>query len=415
MKVCVLGAGVVGMTTAFFLQRKGFEVVVVDRAPAAGLETSFANGGQLSYSYVAPLAGPGVLGKLPHWFFQDYSPVRFSLSADYRQWLWVAKFIAACTKTQSKATTTRLLELGYYSRRLLHQLVEEEALRFDYERNGKLVFYGDPAEFQSGVRTVDFQRSLGAEQRALSADECIALEPALAHLRGRICGGIYTSSEDVGDCAKFCSQLEWILRSRGVQFLFGYEVLELRTERGTVREVLTTRGGLDADMFVLATGVESALLLRQAGIGVPLWPLTGYSVTVPVARPALAPRLSITDFSNKIVYAPIGGRFRAAGWADIRRFSSGPEENRLRLFSSKVEETFPGIGDYGSAARWFGRRPATPKGAPILGRSPSLGNLLLNIGHGALGFTLACGTAKITADLASSEPTDINVDFYACA
>jgi D-amino-acid dehydrogenase len=406
MRICVLGGGVVGVATAYYLARDGHEVTVVDQAEGAGLETSFANGGQLSYSYVAPLADPSVIPKLPSWLVRRDSPLRFVPRLELQQWRWGLAFLRACTAVASRAATVQLLGLGFYSRSLVHALVREEQLDFDYVRNGKLVLYRDCGEFEGAKRQMAFQATLGAEQQALSPAACVDLEPALAPLAGVLCGGIHTPSEDAGDCHKFTRGLAAAAAAQGVRFQFGARVQGLIAWGGRVEAARTSLGDIRADAFVMAMGMGSVEILDGVGIAAPLYPINGYSLTLPVKSAHAPPRISITDSHHKIVYALLGDRLRIAGMADVTGLSTGPDPVRLALLARQARETFPDGGDYDNAATWFGRRPATPTSKPIVGAT-SYANLWLNIGHGALGFTLACGSAKIVADAIASRPPAI--------
>ena len=283
MHALVLGAGVIGLATAWYLQADGHQVTVVERNDDVARETSFANGGQLSYSYVAPLAGPGVLSKLPNWLLRSDSPVRFRPRADLQQWRWLLQFVRACTHEQSELSTRRLLSLSFFSRDLMDELLAHEpGLSFDHANAGKLVVYRKSASFDAAQRLLDYQRSLGCEQEALDADACVEKEPALAHLAGQLHGGIFTSSEDSGDCYQFCVGMMRLLRERGVEFRYGTTVTQLR--RSSSQRVAAYAGDerLDADHIVLATGAPSVSLLGSLGIHVPLYPLKGYSLTAPV-------------------------------------------------------------------------------------------------------------------------------------
>ncbi|HET9337960.1 MAG TPA: D-amino acid dehydrogenase, partial [Casimicrobiaceae bacterium] len=391
MRVAVLGAGVIGLATAWWLARDGHDVVVVDRNDGVALETSFANGAQLSYSYVAPLAGPGVLPKIPPWLLRRDSPLRFYPALDPDQWRWLARFVLACTRTQSEQTTRRLLALSFYSRRLMHELVESEALEFGHQRNGKLVIHPDPDSYANARALVEYQRSLGCEQEALDPGACVALEPALDPGHGglgvRLAGGIHTPSEEVGDCYRFCVGLERHLMARThVRFALGTQVRRLVAERRRVVAVETSSGPIDADAFVVAAGSASGRLVRPLGLRLPVYPLKGYSLTLPVIGPA--PRVSVTDAKRKVVYAPLatpgGPTLRVAGMADIAGWSQEPDPVRLRQLVAEARSAFPQAADYeaplASMAPWCGLRPATPLGSPILGATP-IANLFVNAGH----------------------------------
>ena len=412
MRICVLGAGVVGVATAYYLAGDGHEVTVVDQEDACALETSFANGGQLSYSYVAPLADPSVIPKLPSWLFRADSPLRFVPRLELQQWRWLLSFLRGCTAAASREATVQLLALGFYSRTLVHTVVHEEKLAFDYVRNGKLVLYRSVKGLEGAKRQMAFQATLGAEQRALGAAACVDIEPALAPLAGVLAGGIYTPSEDAGDCHKFTRGLADAAAARGVRFRSGARVTGLLAQGGRIAAARTELGEIEADAFVVALGINSLHILRGVGIKAPLYPINGYSLTLPVGPGHKPPRISITDTHNKVVYAPLGHRLRIAGMADVTGLASGPDAKRLALLTRQARETFPEGGDYANAATWFGRRPATPTSKPLLGATP-YGNLWLNIGHGSLGFTLACGSAKLVADAIAGRPPAISPENFA--
>jgi D-amino-acid dehydrogenase len=406
MKVLVLGAGVAGIASAWYLARDGHDVTVVERNAGVALETSYANGGQLSYSYVAPLAGPGVLPKLPPWLLRRDSPLRFEPRLDWRQWRWCLRFIAACTQAQSDLTTRRMLALSFYSRGLMRETVEAERIDFRYARSGKLIVHAERSGFDAARRLLDYQRSLGCEQEALDADGCVALEPALAQMRGRIVGGIHTPGEDAGDCYRFCTALEARMREGEppVSFLLGAEITRLLAWHGRIIGVETGAGVLEADRYVLALGTQSPALVRPLGLELPIYPLKGYSLSLPVADDAAAPRISVTDFKRKIVYARLGEELRVAGMADLAGHDARIDPGRIATLLDQVRESFPRASDFSRIKPWCGLRPATPWGTPLIGVTPYR-ELLLNTGHGALGFTLAMGCGRIVADLvAGREP-----------
>lgn len=411
MKVLVLGGGVVGLATAYFLARDGHAVTVVERNRGVGLETSYANGGQLSYSYVAPLAGPGVLPKIPPWLMRRDAPLRLRPTLDWKQWRWCVEFVLACTERQANLTTRRLLALSYYSRSLMRRFVAEESVTFDYVQNGKLVLHSERASFDSARRLVEYQASLGSEQQALGADECLALEPALRALRPRIAGGIYTPSEDAGDCYEFCLALERLLRQRGARFLLETEIKRLLHWRDRLMGVETSAGVLEAECYVLALGAQSPALVRPLGLRLPIYPLKGYSLTLSIGPCDVAPRISITDYKKKIVYARLGDELRVAGMADLAGYRAEIDESRVATLLGEARAAFPDASDFRRLQPWCGLRPATPKGTPILGRTryPAL---LLNCGHGALGFTLAMGSGKAVADIAGGRAPEVPLEGF---
>jgi D-amino-acid dehydrogenase len=414
MKVLVLGAGVAGVASAWYLWRDGHEVTVLERNQDVALETSFANGGQLSYSYVAPLASPSVIPKIPPWLMRRDSPLRFRPGLDPEQWRWCLEFLAACNQRTADRSTERLLRLAFYSRELMHELVATESLDFDYLQNGKLVVHTQRASFESARRLMEYQRKLGAEQRALDARECVELEPALEAMGPRICGAIYTPSEDVGDTYKFCNELKRLMTTgvNPVAYRFGVEVQRLLPWRGRLMGVETSAGVMEADAYVLALGANAPWLAKPLGIRLPVYPLKGYSLSLPVVNERAAPRISVTDFKRKVVYARIGGELRVAGMADLSGRQAVIDVERVDQLVAEVRKTFPGASDFASLRPWCGMRPATPRGTPILGATPRHANLWLNVGHGALGFTLALATGRVVADLAAGRAAAVPLDGF---
>ena len=413
--VVVLGAGIIGITTAYYLHKAGHRVTVIERNAEAGLETSYANGGQLSYSYVAPLAGPGVVPKIPPWLLRADSPLRFYPKFDLDQWRWCFNFVRACNRPQAEISTVHLLRLAYYSRDLIHDIVASEPVTFDYRRNGKLVIFSDEASFDGAKRTLDFQRAFGSEQIALDGHGCLALEPALQHIASRVAGGIHTPSEDAGDCHDFCVAMEALLRQRGVLFhtSTNIEALVRDATHNRIHAARTPAGDIEADAFVMAMGAANAWHARKLKFYLPIYPLKGYSLTLDTSNaktPASAPRISVTDSAYKVVYALLGSELRIAGLADIAGYDKTLDRARVRLLTRHAKAVFPDAGDYGADLQpWCGLRPATPKGTPIVGMSP-IANLFLNAGHGALGWTLSFGCAKTVSDLISGQPTGIALE-----
>ncbi|OZI41265.1 D-amino acid dehydrogenase small subunit [Bordetella genomosp. 5] len=406
MRVCVVGAGVVGVTSAYFLAREGHEVVLVDSRAYPAEVSSFANGGQLSYSYVAPLAGPGVLPSVPGWLLRSDSPLRFRPRLDPHQWRWCLQFALACRASVAQRSTAELQRLSYLSRDVMNRLLEQEPLAFGHLRNGKLIAYRSPELLDKARKLVAYQAGLGAEQRVLDARETLALEPALAGMGASLAGAIYTPSEEAGDCRQFTQALFDRLGALDrVECRMSTEVLGLRTNGPVVTGVRTDAGDIGADAVVLATGVGSRALLRPLGHDVPIYPLKGYSLSVPLADDDdTAPRISVTDYERRIVYARVGRVLRIAAMVDIGSRDTGIDPARVALLKRQVLEVFPHL-DLSDAQPWAGLRPATPTGKPLIGPVRGVDNLWLNIGQGALGFTLACGSAALlTTRMSGVEP-----------
>lgn len=398
------------MATAWWLVRDGHQVTVVDRETAPGRGTSFANGAQLSYSFVAPMASPSVLRNLPKWLLKSDSPIRFVPSADPAQWRWIVQFLASCNARQSGETTAKMLALAYHSRDMLAAMLAQTPMAFDHAQNGKIIVHSSRQGMDDAEAQMRVQAALGSEQQALTAAECLALEPGLASIAQRMVGGIYTPSEAVGDCRKLCEELMRVLPE--VEFRLGTEVRRIAVDGGRVRAVETDAGALEADLYVLAAGVGSRALGRGVGVRTNILPIRGYSISPAVRQSNLAPVRSITDTHVKTVYAPLGGALRVAGFAEIAGEGTAVRPDRIATLSANVAATFPGACDLETLHAWAGLRPATPPDMPAIGPS-RIGNLMLNLGQGSLGFTLAAGSAKLLADLIAGRPSAVNAAHFA--
>lgn len=408
MDIVVIGSGVVGMTTAWRLARDGHRVTVVDRAGATAQGASHANGAQLSYSYVAPLASPSVWFDLPKYLFGRTSPVRFRPGFDPFQYRWLLKFLAACTRAEALATTEKLLRLAFLSRDALHAAADIRAIDFLWSRTGKLVLQGDAAGLAGARAQAEYQSRLGSEQQVLDRDGCLAVEPALKAIAHRIHGGVFTPGDEAADPYRLCLGIEGLLSgaNSGVRFVYGSKVRGLLRAGNHLLGVQTDAGVIEADAYVLAAGVASRRLGLSAGLDLPIYPIKGYSLSLPIADEAAAPHVSITDTACKTVYARLGTRLRVAGMADIVGANDEIDPARLGQLVSQAREAFPQAATWQQIEPWTGLRPATPKGLPILGNS-GIDNLLLNVGHGALGFTLAFGSAEAIAAKIAGRPAPV--------
>ena len=405
--VIVIGGGVVGLTSAWWLLEAGYSVTLLEREAAVGTAASYRNGGQLSYRYVAPLADAGVPLKALQWLMQADGPLRFRPEADLRQWRWLASFLANCTAGANAKTTARLLKLGELSRKKMAELEVVLPLdEFSWRDAGKLVVYRSRDVFDAAVARPDSEES----RQVLSPSECVACEPALADAQGVLAGGIFNSGEAVADCAAFCRALEDRLEAhqnfRGV--VHG-QARGFVTEHGKVTWLDTSTGLISADSFVLAAGIESRTLADTAGIYLPLYPLKGYSLTAPIRATDRAPEVSVTDFERKVLYARIGDKLRVAAMVDMVGEDTSINADRIAGLTRQVRATMPHAADYDHIETWAGLRPATPNSAPIVGAT-KYPNLWLNVGHGPLGFTFACGTASILADLMLGKPAPIPME-----
>jgi D-amino-acid dehydrogenase len=398
MRVCVIGAGIVGLAAAWRLHQEGHAVTLVDRE-GVGAGASGANGAQLSYAYVEPLAGPGIWTQLPSLLLSRDSPLKLRPQWDLGQWLWGLSFLAACRATASREGTARLLKLAEESREAFERWLQEESPEVDFARSGKLVVYRSEAAFAHAREQLALQRRLGSQQSALDPQECVAVEPALLPARHAIVGAIHTPGECVADCDKVCQALIQSLRRHGASVEFGTSATgwELRSGRAAALRMADGRA-IEADVFVVAVGTGSPALARGLGFRLPVVPLKGYSITLPLqgAAAGAAPRVSVTDAARKLVFARLGDRLRVAGMAELVGHDTRIDPRRIASLVAHTRDLFPGTaGDSASTQAWAGLRPATPTGLPVVGAHP-LGppNVLFDTGHGALGFTLAFASAE---------------------
>jgi D-amino-acid dehydrogenase len=412
MHICVIGAGVVGLTTAYFLQSEGHSVSIVEREAGAGLGASGGNGAQLSYAFVAPLADPSIPYKLPSLLLSRHAPLKLHLRADLRQLRWGLQFLRHATLKASRSTTEVLLKLADLSREFIEPLIEGEHIDCHFTRGGKLVLYPDASSLTAAKAQMTYQAALGTRgQVVLSAAECIEREPAIAGYAGRFAGGIWTPMDAAADCAEFCTRIASLLERRGAEFHYGRTASAFDVDQTRVRALVTEAGTLRADAFVLSAGTGAIALGATAGVDLPLLPLKGYSLTVRPEQDVTLPRASITDFRRKIVFAPLGDAVRVAGFVEI-----GDDDRSIppRRISALLEATREVLGYSvidGNLQPWTGSRPATPSGRPIIGRTP-LTNLYLNVGHGALGWTLAAGSARLVCDaVAGRQPTIVSAPY----
>lgn len=415
MKVVVLGAGLLGVTSAYFLRQQGHEVVVIDRQASPAAETSFANGGQISVSHAEPWANPSAPLKVLQWLGKEDAPLLFRLRADMRQWLWGLQFLRECTPARTRHNIRQIVQLGTYSRDTLQQLRRDIGIEYDQRTQGILHFYTNAAEFEAAHAPAAQMRELGCERKVISADEAVRIEPALRQVRHQLAGATFTAEDESGDANQFARELVKRCEADGVQFRMSHTITALREAGGSIDHVEVTDAEgrfqrIRGDAFVVAMGSLSPLLVKPLGIRLPIYPAKGYSVTIPVADASLAHQVSLTDDEYKLVFSRLGDRLRIAGTAELNGYDRDLNRVRCEAIVRRVEALFPGAGDSSQAQFWTGLRPATPSNVPIIGRS-SLPNLYLNTGHGTLGWTHACGSGKSIARIVGGLAPELDFAF----
>ncbi|MBU1235468.1 MAG: D-amino acid dehydrogenase [Gammaproteobacteria bacterium] len=411
MRVLVLGGGLVGVASAWYLSGDGHEVAVVDRQPGVALETSFANGGQISTSHAEPWANPGAPWLALRSLGREDSPLLWRMRADPAQLVWGLRFLRECTPGRTRDNTIAILRLALYSRALLKELRASLALEYDQQPRGILHFYTDPAEFERAVPQAELMRQYGCERVMKTAAECLAIEPALARSSVPIVGGTYTADDESGDAHKFVQALAEHGRARGVAFRFGAGIAALLREGDRIAGVRLDNGEtLTADVYVVALGSYSPLLLKPLGLRIPVFPVKGYSATFPLTADSIAPVVSLTDDGHKIVLSRLGDRLRVAGTAEFTGYDTSLNDVRCQALVRRTRAIFPELKS-GEPELWTGLRPSTPSNVPLIGGT-RLSNLYLNTGHGTLGWTMACGTGRLLADLLSGRAPDIDPSAY---
>jgi D-amino-acid dehydrogenase len=419
MNVVILGAGLLGVTSAYYLRQLGHDVTVFDRQATPAAETSFANGGQISVSHAEPWANPGAPLKLLQWLGKEDAPLLFRLRADMRQWLWGLQFLRECTPGRTRHNIEQIVRLGTYSREALQALRRERGLEYDQRTQGILHFYTSQKEFDGAEAPAAQMRALGCDRRVISADEAVAIEPALRHIRPQLAGATYTAEDESGDANQFARQLVQRCIDDGVQFRMSHTVTALRVAGGAIDHVEATDAEgrfrrIRANAYLLAMGSLSPLLAAPLGLLLPIYPAKGYSVTMPVKDETLAHQVSLTDDEYKLVFSRLGNRLRIAGTAEFNGYDRDLNRVRCEAIVRRVEQLFPGAGDAEQAQFWTGLRPATPSNVPIIGRS-KLPNLFLNTGHGTLGWTHACGSGKSIARIVSGLQPEVDFAFAGAA
>jgi len=409
MEVIVLGSGVIGLTSAWYLAKAGHDVTVVERQSKSAEETSFANAGQISYGYSSPWAAPGIPVKAMKWLLQKHAPLKIKPSVSPELYLWASKMLANCSQKKYQINKARMLRVANYSRQCLLDLRQQHNLQYEGRQQGTLQVFRSEAQIEAVAKDIQVLADSGTRYEELDVEACIAAEPALAKVRHKLVGGLRLPDDETGDCYLFCQQLTALAKQAGVKFMFDTEVESLNQKNGKISSVTTSAGELTADAYVVATGSYSTSLLSSLGIALPVYPVKGYSLTIPVSDATAAPLSTVMDETYKVAMTRFDDRIRVAGTAELAGFDFSLTKRRKETIAMVIQDLFPEGGDINQAEFWSGLRPMTPDGTPVIGKT-SFANLFTNTGHGTLGWTMACGSGKMLADIVSGRSTDIDPD-----
>ncbi|MCA6109419.1 D-amino acid dehydrogenase [Bradyrhizobium cenepequi] len=408
MKVIILGSGVIGVTSAYYLARAGHEVTVIDRQPKPALETSFANAGEVSPGYSSPWAGPGVPIKAIKWLLMKHGPLVVRPKPDPAMWVWLLKMLRNCTAERYAVNKSRMIPIAEYSRDCLRALRGEIGIRYDERSRGTLQLFRYASQLDHTADDIAVLKQYGVPFEVLDREGCIAAEPALAAVKDKIAGGLQLPQDETGDCHMFTQALALEAEKLGVRFEFNVGIDGLIADPSRVTGVATSKGVLQADAYVVALGSWSPRLVKPLGISLPVYPVKGYSITVPIVDASGAPESTVMDESYKVAITRLGDRIRVGGTAEISGYSDKLYAARRVTLDHSLTDLFPRGGDLAKATFWSGLRPMTPDGPPVIGAT-KYGNLHLNSGHGTLGWTMACGSGSVLADLLSGRKPEIDV------
>jgi D-amino-acid dehydrogenase len=408
MKILILGSGVIGVATAHYLAEAGHEVTVVDRKPGPALETSFANAGEVSPGYASPWAGPGIPVKAIKWLLMRHGPLVIRPVVDPHMWSWVFRMLRNCTSARYAVNKARMVPIAEYSRDRLRELRAATGISYDERSQGTLQLFRAQAQLDHVGGDVEVLKKYDVPFEVLDPSGCIRAEPALAEVRGKFVGGLRLPGDETGDCKVFTDKLAAYAAARGVVFRFDTSSEGIEIDGGRISGVRTSAGILAADAYVAALGSYSPVLLRPLGISIPVYPIKGYSITVPITDAKGAPESTVMDETYKVAITRLGERIRVGGTAEISGYDLRLHASRRDTLEHSVGDLFPRGGDLSKATFWCGLRPMTPDGPPIIGttRYP---NLYLNTGHGTLGWTMACGSGRVLADIISGRKPEIDV------
>jgi len=408
VKVLILGSGVIGVTSAYYLARAGHEVTVVDRQPEPALETSFANAGEVSPGYSSPWAGPGVPVKAVKWLLMKHGPLVVRPKLDPVMWVWLLKMLRNCTSARYAVNKSRMIPIAEYSRDSLRDLRRDIGIQYDERSQGTLQLFRYQAQLDGTAEDIAVLKQYGVPFEVLSREGCIAVEPALSGVKEKFVGGLRLPQDETGDCHMFTQALAKHAEALGVRFMFNTSIDRIVTDGARVSGVVTGAGTLQADAYVLALGSWSSRLVAPLGISLPVYPVKGYSITVPIKDASGAPESTVMDESYKVAITRLGDRIRVGGTAEISGYSDKLYDARRATLDHSLTDLFPRGGDLAKATFWSGLRPMTPDGPPVIGPT-QYANLHLNTGHGTLGWTMSCGSGRVLADMLSGKKPEVDV------
>jgi D-amino-acid dehydrogenase len=408
MKVLVLGAGLAGIPSAYYLARDGHDVTVIDRQSSAAMETSFANGSLLCQGHSYPWASPAAPRIMVKSFFRNDQALRIAPKVDPRMWSWLIKFLCECPRARADKHAATRLRLASYSQDVMREVLNDTQIEFFHTDKGLLYVYRTQHSMDEGLRQMRVLEQAGLKIEVVSAARVAELEPALKPVADKLVGGVYVPSDGTGDARLFTSELARVCAERGVKFMFNTQVLGLNVENNKVLSVSTSKGVMSADAIVVAMGSYSSVLLRKYGVKIDVFPVKGYSMTVPIERPEEAPTMGGLDEDNLLAFSVLGDRLRLTATAEFTGYDMRISPEDFRYMTQAAKDLFPTIGDYSKAELWCGLRPATPDGNPLFG-STQISNVFLNTGHGSQGWTMSCGSGKVTADLVAGRKPDIDM------
>ena len=409
MRVIVLGSGVIGTSVAYYLARSGHDVTVIDRQPGPALETSYANAGEVSPGYSAPWAGPGVPMKAIKWLLMQHSPLVVKPMLDAALWRFCLQMLANCNAEAYEVNKSRMVRLAEYSRDCLRELRDETGIRYDERTRGTLQLFRTQKQLDGVAKDIEVLKSSGVPFEVLDRKGFVEVEPGLAETQHKFVGALRLPGDETGDCFKFTQSLAEMAEALGVRFRFGVAIEGLEQAGSRITGVRTAEGLLTADQYVVALGSYSTALLARLSIRIPVYPVKGFSITVPITDASCAPESTIMDETHKVAVTRLGDRIRVGGTAQLSGFDLHLDAGRRKTLEFVVSDLFPQGGDVARAEFWTGLRPMTPDGTPIIGNT-RYANLTLSTGHGTLGWTMAAGTGRIVADLISGRTPEISVD-----